>query len=246
MENVEQPISLQHISLDWGGNRSTQRKPPKHGENMQTRTPNPGELLSLYGSDTINKEKKDRDDERSAFCQRFGSCARACPSARAQEKRVPQSLRCGRSRRAEPRHGGQAARALRARPEAVELRLRGRDAAARRVRVGGSGGGGDAGVLPGDGTGREEEGGGCYCYTTYRDSAPGERERRTAELHENEEGEEKENKRTRRSSSHSRFLRQTKEARRDKTARERVSNPLQLPLVRANAAEATSVKGFYS
>ncbi|MCJ8745745.1 hypothetical protein PDJAM_G00133940 [Pangasius djambal] len=30
------PVNLQCMSLDWGGDRSTQRKPPKHGENMQT------------------------------------------------------------------------------------------------------------------------------------------------------------------------------------------------------------------
>ncbi|KAK3552824.1 hypothetical protein QTP86_022559, partial [Hemibagrus guttatus] len=50
-DNLEMSINLQCMSLDRGGNRSTRRKPPRHGENMQTphahgvgqnRTPNPG------------------------------------------------------------------------------------------------------------------------------------------------------------------------------------------------------------
>ncbi|KAK3553003.1 hypothetical protein QTP86_031039, partial [Hemibagrus guttatus] len=35
-DNLEMPINLQCMPLDRGGNRSTQRKSPRHGENMQT------------------------------------------------------------------------------------------------------------------------------------------------------------------------------------------------------------------
>ncbi|KAK3538005.1 hypothetical protein QTP70_027326, partial [Hemibagrus guttatus] len=37
-DNLEMPINLPRMFFFWtgGGNRSTQRKPPKHGENMQT------------------------------------------------------------------------------------------------------------------------------------------------------------------------------------------------------------------
>ncbi|KAK3546148.1 hypothetical protein QTP70_024480 [Hemibagrus guttatus] len=54
MDNLERPINL-----NWGGNQSTQRKPPRHRENMQTpnthggggnRTHNPG------GSDPVLHE----------------------------------------------------------------------------------------------------------------------------------------------------------------------------------------------
>ncbi|KAK3554144.1 hypothetical protein QTP70_019067 [Hemibagrus guttatus] len=50
-DNLEMPINLEYMSLDRGGNRSTRKKNPRHGENMQTphthgrggnRTPNPG------------------------------------------------------------------------------------------------------------------------------------------------------------------------------------------------------------
>ncbi|KAK3524177.1 hypothetical protein QTP70_021875 [Hemibagrus guttatus] len=53
-DNLEMPINLQCMSLDRGGHQSTGRKPPRHGENMQTphthgggrnRTPNPGVQL---------------------------------------------------------------------------------------------------------------------------------------------------------------------------------------------------------